>query len=74
MEYGSIKGPYAGVDYSSPYFIVNSAVSYPPLTTKDKGWSGETLLLVEHICICLLISKTTNRKREAGRGEGRGES
>jgi hypothetical protein len=25
---------------------------------------GRSLLLVELICICLLISKTTNRKRE----------
>jgi hypothetical protein len=32
---------------------------------KGKGveW-GRSLLLVEHICICLLIFKTKNRKRE----------
>jgi hypothetical protein len=35
--------PYVGVDYNSPYLIVNSAVSYPPPPppTKGKGWSGE---------------------------------
>jgi hypothetical protein len=43
--------------------------------TKGNGWSRiGSLLLVEHICICLLIFKTTNRKREREGGEGRGES
>jgi hypothetical protein len=57
-------GPYAGVDYNSPYIIVNSLVSYPP-HYKGKGvkW-GRSFLEVEYICICLLISKSTNRKRE----------
>ncbi len=33
-------------------------------TTKGKGveW-GRSLLLIEHVCICLLISKTTHRKK-----------
>ncbi len=37
--------PYAGVDYSSPYLIVNSVVSYIYNTPKRKvkGWSGEDL-------------------------------
>jgi hypothetical protein len=65
-------GIYAGVDCDSPYLIVNSVVSYttPPPPHKGRGveW-GRTLQLVEHICICLLISKTTNRKRERGDGE-----
>ncbi len=34
-------GPYAGVDFISPYLIVNSVVSYPPSTQMGKGWSGE---------------------------------
>jgi hypothetical protein len=51
-------GPYAGVDYNSPYLIVNSLVSYSP-HYKGKGVDlGRSLLLVEHICIYLLISKT----------------
>ncbi len=67
-------GLYAGVDYNSTYFIVNSVVSYPPPTTRVKGWSGEDLSYW-YICICLLISITTNRKRESTeKGEGRGES
>ncbi len=43
---------------------------------KGKGVEWErSLLLVEHICICLLISKTTVRKRESTeKGEGRDES
>jgi hypothetical protein len=52
--------PYAGVDYSSPYLIVNSVVSYTYNTQEEgKGveW-GRSFLLVEHICICLVISKT----------------
>jgi hypothetical protein len=43
---------------------------------KEKGvdW-GRSLLLVEHNFICLLISKTTKRKRESTeKREGRGES
>jgi hypothetical protein len=53
-----VMGPYAGVDYNSPYLIVNYAVSYPPpLQGKGVEWR-KSLLLVVHICICLLISKT----------------
>ncbi len=40
-EKHGVMGPYAGVDYNSPYQIVNSAVSYPPPLYKDKGWNGE---------------------------------
>jgi hypothetical protein len=70
-----LKGPYAGVDFNSSYLIVNSVVSYPPhYKVKGVEW-GRSLLLVEHICICLQISKTTNRKRESReKGEARGES
>jgi hypothetical protein len=46
---------YAGVDHNSNYLIVYFIVSYPSPQQKS-------LLLAEHICICLLISKTTNRK------------
>jgi hypothetical protein len=38
-------GLYAGIDYNSPYLIVNSVVSYPPPPppTKGKEWSREDL-------------------------------
>ncbi len=40
---------------------------------KEKGVErGRSLLLVELICVCLLVYKTTNRKIE--RGEGMGKS
>jgi hypothetical protein len=68
--------PYAGVDYNSAILIVNSSqLSTPPLQ-RERGGLGRSLLpvLVEHIIICLLISKTTNRKGGRGEGEGRGES
>ncbi len=50
---------------SGTYLTVNCVVSYPPPLQKGHGeeW-GKSLLLVEHICICLLIFKTTKRKRE----------
>jgi hypothetical protein len=55
-------GPYAGVDYNSPYLIVNSVVSYPP-HYKWKGVEWENLYLYA-------ISKTgllSNHKyREVG--------
>jgi hypothetical protein len=57
--------PYARADHtvSSPY-----QVSFPPqLQGKVEGW-GRPLLLVGHICSCLLDG-TTNRKKEA-RGKG----
>jgi hypothetical protein len=51
--------------YNSLYLIVNSVVSYPPLPQRERvGWR-RSLLLVEHTYICLLISKTTNRKRRS---------
>jgi hypothetical protein len=64
-------GPYAGVDYNSSYLIVNSVVSYPMdnIHPHYKGTGVElrrSLQLVEHICICLLIFKTTNRKGRGG--------
>jgi hypothetical protein len=69
--------PYAGVDYNSPYFTVNFVVSYqnpPPLQREKVEWR-RSLLSVEHICICLLIFKTTNKKRESTeKGEEMGES
>jgi hypothetical protein len=54
-----------------PYLIVNSVIVYPPhYKGKRVEWERSLLLVeLEHICICLLISKTTNRKRK-GRGEG----
>jgi hypothetical protein len=63
-----IMGPYAGVDYGSPYLIsqLHSQLSAP--NYKGRGVErGTSLLLVENICICLLISKTTHRKSERGR-------
>jgi hypothetical protein len=65
-------GPYAGVDYNSPYLIVNSLVSYSP-HYKGKGVDlGRSLLLVEHICIYLLISKTGFLCKQYGEGGGKG--
>ncbi len=34
-------GPFAGVNYNSPYFIVNSVVSYPPPQHREKGGVGK---------------------------------
>jgi hypothetical protein len=36
-------GPYAGVDYNSPYRIINSIVSYPSSLQREKGGVGENL-------------------------------
>jgi hypothetical protein len=67
-------GPYAGVDYNSPYLTVNPVVINPSPPQKGVEWE-RSLLLVEHSGICMLISKTPNMKRErGGRGDGRGES
>ncbi len=65
--------PYAGVDYNSPYLIVNSLVSYSP-HYKGKGVDlGRSLLLVEHIfCIYLLISKTGFLCKQYGEGGVKG--
>jgi hypothetical protein len=34
-------GPYAGVDYNSPYLIVNSVVSYLPPLQRGRGGVGK---------------------------------
>jgi hypothetical protein len=60
-------GPYAGVDYNSPYLIVKFVAIHPHYKGKVVEL-GRSLLLVEHICICLLISKTTNRNRRGKEG------
>jgi hypothetical protein len=52
-------GPYAGVDKSTP----RSAI-HPHYKGKAVEW-GRSLQLVGHICICRLISKTINRKRDS---------
>jgi hypothetical protein len=50
--------PMLELTITSPYLIVNSVVGYlPPLQKKGVEW-GRSLVLVEHICICLRISKT----------------
>ncbi len=33
--------PYVGVDYNSPYLIVNSVVIYPPLLHRERGGVGK---------------------------------
>jgi hypothetical protein len=65
-----VYGTYAGVDYNSLYLIV----SYPPpLKYKGKGVEWERfLLLVEHICICLLTSKTGFLCKKYKEGGGKG--
>jgi hypothetical protein len=64
-------GPYAGVDYNLPNLIVNSTVSYPPPLQREGVEWGRSFLLVEHISICLLISKTgfyANTSTKKGEG------
>ncbi len=61
-------GAYAGVEQNSPDLIVNSVVSYPLLLQRVE-W-GRSLLLVEHICICLLLSKTGLLRKHKYREEG----
>jgi hypothetical protein len=66
--------PYAGlwVDYNSLYLIVNSIVIFPRPLQRVNGvveW-GRSVLLVEHLCICLLFSKTNNRSTEKGEERG----
>jgi hypothetical protein len=63
-------GPYARVDYNSHYLKVKSAI-HPHYKGKGVEW-GRNLLLVEHICICTLISKITSiKKGEYGEGGGK---
>jgi hypothetical protein len=45
---------------------VYSIVSNPPPLQRERGGVGK--ILVEYICIRLLNSKATNRKREGGGG------
>jgi hypothetical protein len=63
-------GPYAGVDYNSSYLMVNSVVGYPPSLPREGVGVGKISFLVEHIYICLLISKTgflwKHKYREGG--------
>ncbi len=64
-------GPYEGADYNSYYLIVNFVVSYqPPLQRERGGVGGRSSPLVEHIWICLLISKITKRNRESTKKRG----
>ncbi len=54
------------------FAIVNSLVSYSP-HYKGKGVDlRRSLLLVEHICIYLLISKTGFLCKKYGEGGGKG--
>jgi hypothetical protein len=69
-------GPYAGVDYNSLYLylIVKStpwSAIHPQFKGKGVDW-GRSFLLVEHVCICLLISKQTIGKGRVRRREGEG--
>jgi hypothetical protein len=68
-------GPYAGVDYNSPgYLIVNSVVLSTP-TKKGKGWSGEDLSywLSTFVTVCQ-FPKPFFVNRSTAKGEGTGES
>jgi hypothetical protein len=58
-------GSYAGVTRTIPYLRLESEVSsLPPIINNYKGkrmgW-GRSLLLVGHICICVLSSNFYNR-------------
>ncbi len=54
--------------YLSHVGSMNSATAiHPHYKGKGVEW-GKSLLLVEHIWICLLISKTTNRNMESTEG------
>ncbi len=65
-------GPYPAVALNKLFHNV-SYLPPPPPPTKGKGlkWA-RSLLLVDHICICLLIFKTGFLCKQ--KGEGRGES
>ncbi len=40
-----VYGPYVGVDYNSPYLIVNSVASFPPLIQRERGGVGKISLV-----------------------------
>ncbi len=60
MVYGTLSWSWLQLTLS--HSQLNSVVSYPPPLQRGRGGVGK---MVEHICICLLISKTSNRKRES---------
>ncbi len=68
-------GLYAGVDFNSPYLIVNSIVSYPtPPLQKERDIVGK-ISPIGWAHLYLLISKTGLLcKHKTEKGEGRGES
>jgi hypothetical protein len=62
-------GPYVGVDYNSPYLIVNSVVSFTP-QLQFKGNGEDLSYWLGIFCLCLLISKTGKHKYREGGGKG----
>ncbi len=68
-------GPYAGVDYNSPYLIVNSIVSYSSSLQREKGGVGKispiglsTLYLTANFQNRVFYVNT-NTEKEEGRGD-----
>jgi hypothetical protein len=72
MVYGTL---YAGVDYDSPYLIVNSVVSYPPPLQRGRGGVGK-ISPIGWAHLYLSANFKNNKYICKGRGskEGRGES
>ncbi len=65
-------GPYAGVDFGSPYLIVSSVVSYPPPLQREKGRVGKIYSVGwAHL---YMSANFQNNKLEKGEGGGKGES
>jgi hypothetical protein len=64
-------GPYAGVDYNSPYLIVNSAVSYPPpLQGKGVEWGNLSYWLSTFVSVCLIPKPFFMKTQVPGEGKG----
>jgi hypothetical protein len=71
-------GPYSGVDFNSPYLIVNSVDNFPPQLQRDRGGVGKIslkgwayLYLSANFQNCFFLCK---HKYCTEKGEGRGES
>jgi hypothetical protein len=68
-------GPYAGIDYNSPYLMVNSLVLSTP-TKKGKGlsWEGLSYWLSTFVSVCQFPKPVFYVSTSTEKGEGRGES
>jgi hypothetical protein len=65
-------GPYAGVDYKSPYLIVNSVVSYPPPLQREGAVGKISPIGWAHSYLSANFQNNKYGKGEHREGKGRG--